>query len=63
MWFHGQGRWAEISEAQVEQIAEHMRAVHKQKQENGKIYNSHGIETADKFSWINAAEIIQNNLH
>ena len=63
MWFHGQGRWAEISEAQVEQIAEHMRAVHKQKQENGKIYNSHGIETADKFSWVNAAEIIQNNLH
>ena len=32
-----QGRWAEIAAPQVDQIVEHMRAVHKEKQETGKI--------------------------
>lgn len=58
IWFHGQGKWAELAEPQVDQLIEHMRAVHKEKQENGKIHNSSGIETADDFSWANTAETI-----
>lgn len=58
IWFHGQGRWAELAEAQIDQLVEHMRAVHKHKQENGKINNSSGIETADRFSWANTAQSI-----
>jgi glycosyltransferase involved in cell wall biosynthesis len=58
IWFHGQGQWAEISEPQIDQIAEHMREVHKLKQENGKIHNSSGVETADKFSWQSTAQNI-----
>ena len=58
IWFHGQGEWAELGDAQVDQLVEHMRAVHKSKQQNGKIHNSSGIETADKFSWANTASVI-----
>ena len=58
IWFHGQGQWAELAESQIDQLVEHMRAVHKHKQENGKINNSLGIETADRFSWANTAQSI-----
>lgn len=58
IWFHGQGEWAELGEAQVDQLVEHMRAVHKNKQQNPEIHNSSGTETADKFSWANTANAI-----
>ena len=58
IWFHGQGRWAEIAEPQVEQIVEHMRAVHKEKQETGKIRNAAGVQTATDFSWENTCNSI-----
>ena len=62
MWFHGQGSWAAINSPQVEQLVEHMRAVHKKKQETGKVYNEHGIETAKNFSWNFTADKILENL-
>ena len=58
IWFHGRGRWAEISEKQIDQIAEHMRDVHKEKTETGKISNSSGVSTADTFSWGDTAQKI-----
>lgn len=63
IWFHGQGQWAEIGDSQIDQMCEHMRAVHKEKQENGKIDNSSGVETADKFSWSGMADRILENIH
>ena len=58
MWFKGDGNWAKMGEDQVDQAVEHMRAVHKKKKEEGKIYNSQGVETAQKFSWENSADKI-----
>lgn len=55
VWFKGQGNWAKISDAQIDQAVEHMRAVHKTKRE-GNIVNYPGIDTAKKLSWENTAE-------
>ena len=62
IWFHGQGSWAAINPLQVEQLVEHMRAVHKKKQETGKIYNENGVETAKKFNWKKTADVILENI-
>lgn len=55
-WFHGTGQWANIGPAQEEQIIEHLRAIHKEKQEKGTLSNQAGLETAQEFSWLNAIQ-------
>lgn len=57
IWFTGQGRWARLGEEQVDQCVEHMRTIHRRKQE-GSIFNKHGVRTAKKFSWKNTASKI-----
>jgi glycosyltransferase involved in cell wall biosynthesis len=49
-WFHGQGSWANIGEAEMQQFADHMRAIY----EDWK-FNHAGVATAEAFSWTNAA--------
>ncbi len=63
IWFNGQGKWANISDPQMESIIEHMRSIHKTKQDNTKReVNTNGILTAEKFSWANTAQKILNEL-
>ena len=51
VWFNKEGQWAQLGEAQIDQLVHHMRFVHKNKQ-----LNVAGIETAKRFSWEAAAE-------
>jgi hypothetical protein len=62
IWFHGNGRWAKLGTRQIDQAVEHMRKVHKAKQEQGYIHNVAGIETASRFSWKNTAQKIVEGL-
>lgn len=57
-WFHGQGQWANIGEPQIDQLVEHMRAVHELKKSDSLNVNQVGIDTAKKFSWSNTAKAI-----
>lgn len=57
------GKWAKLEQNQFEQFVEHMRTVHKTKQESGVVANSAGIDTAKKFSWENTARIIYDITH
>lgn len=52
IWFDGKGgNWANLGEKQIDQIVEHMRAIHKQ-----RYINEFGFtETRNKFTWNNTA--------
>jgi glycosyltransferase involved in cell wall biosynthesis len=60
IWFNGQGQWAKFESAQMEQLVNSMRAIHKMKQSKLLTPNTAGIETAEKFSWANTAKAIVN---
>tara|TARA_B100000131_G_scaffold322226_1_gene375480 strand:- start:673 stop:1731 length:1059 start_codon:yes stop_codon:yes gene_type:complete len=55
-WFNGQGSWAHIGDAQKQQLIDHMKIIHTQKQSGVLSQNMDGIETAKKFSWKNSAK-------
>ena len=55
-WFNGQGSWAHIGDNQKQQLIDHMKIVHTQKQSGVLSQNMDGIETAKKFSWKNSAK-------
>ena len=57
-WFNNEGHWAYIGDSQIEQCVEHMRTVHKWKQDGKNMHSSGGVETAQKFCWENTAEKI-----
>jgi glycosyltransferase involved in cell wall biosynthesis len=50
--FVGQGNWAKIGNNQKDQIIEHMRYCYN----NRIITNAYGVETAQKYSWLNSAQ-------
>jgi len=55
-WFNGQcGSWGRLEDKQISDIADAMRGVHEQKKKESLPVNSHGIKTANHFSWKNAA--------
>jgi hypothetical protein len=56
VWFHGDGEWAALGEAQEDALVEHMREVHRLKQTGQLSRNDAGIETAKRFSWRNTAD-------
>lgn len=58
VWFKGQGEWAAMAEPQIEQLVEHMRAIHR----GEKKLNRAGIETAERFTWANTAARIKEIL-
>lgn len=58
IWFHGQGEWADLGERQQDQIINHMKQMHKLKQNSELELNLAGIETAIKFSWENTVKEI-----
>lgn len=57
-WFHGEGKWAKLDQAQFDQTIEHMRFVYN----NNIRTNPNGLETAKKFTWNNTASIIHSIL-
>lgn len=59
IWFHGSGTWAEID---IDELVDHMRTLHKRKQENGFIINNEGIKTAKEFTWVNTAKTIERHI-
>lgn len=61
-WFFGQGNWAKIGNAQIEQFIEYVRHVHSLKQTNMLTVNMAGIKTANNFSWNNTAKRILENV-
>lgn len=58
IWFHRQGSWAKIDEPQKDQLINHMRNLHKQKQEGNLGINNKGIETGLKYTWANSAKTL-----
>ena len=63
VWFHGQGMWASIKDAQMEDIKNHMRDIHSSKQRGELNQNSDGIHTAQLLSWENAAKKFADGLN
>lgn len=57
-WFHGQGRWAELGDSQVDQLVEHLRAVHRLKQDGKLRPNAAARDTLAAFSWDRTADCV-----
>jgi glycosyltransferase involved in cell wall biosynthesis len=62
-WFFGQGQWAALGERQLDQAIEHLRAVHRTRQEGRLGVNQAGIETAKRFTWDSCATRILDVVH
>jgi glycosyltransferase involved in cell wall biosynthesis len=62
VWFKGQGNWASIQNNQIDQIIEHMRNIHQQKQSGELKLNQAGLDTANFYTWNNAAQKIINTI-
>ncbi len=53
-WFFGHGQWASLGDSQIDQTVEHMRSVHRTKQESGMLSpNQRGIDSMSRFTWEN----------
>jgi len=63
-WFQAKHNeeWYSIGEYQIDQMVEHMRKVHQNKQESCSMFNRDGIETAKQFTWNSATEKLTNFL-
>jgi glycosyltransferase involved in cell wall biosynthesis len=61
-WFHGDGQWAELGDAQVEQLIEHLRAVHRLKRSGQLRPNAAGRDTMARFTWEATVRCIADGL-
>jgi glycosyltransferase involved in cell wall biosynthesis len=52
------GQWAELGEAQIEQLVEHMRRIHRLKCDGKLGPNTAGIQSMNRFTWDNTASEI-----
>jgi glycosyltransferase involved in cell wall biosynthesis len=52
----GGGRWAELGDAQLEVLIDHMRFFHNQKQQGMPMRNEHGVATATQLTWKRSAD-------
>jgi glycosyltransferase involved in cell wall biosynthesis len=57
-WNFGQGQWAEFGDAQVTQLVEHLRAVHRLKQSGQLRPNTAARDTLARFTWANTVGCI-----
>jgi len=57
-WFHGQGQWAELGDPQIEQLVEHLRAVHRLKQAGQLRPNTAARDAMARFTWDNTVDCI-----
>lgn len=60
IWFSGQGQWAAFEEPQLDQLVEHLRAVHKKKQAGQLQCNNNGVATARSLTWDRTAQEIMS---
>ena len=56
IWFHNNGYWAHLGQNQEDQYVEHLRNLHKNKQEKNIRLNQAGIETGRKYTWEYSAK-------
>ncbi len=61
-WFFGQGDWARLGFVQTERLIDHMRDVHRRKQEGRLGVNTAGVETMKGLTWENTAKRIVQEL-
>jgi glycosyltransferase involved in cell wall biosynthesis len=61
-WFHGQGQWADLGDAQVEQLVAHLREVHRLKQSGALEPNTAGRDTMAGYTWDATARAIVDAL-
>lgn len=63
-WFLGRdfpgepGHWAKIGQSQKDQLINHMREIHRRKQEGTLGINNEGLATSQTFSWKHSAETL-----
>lgn len=58
-WFTSNcGSWMKFGQEQEDQLVEHMRTIHRKKQNGELELNTSGIDTAKEFSWNNSADKI-----
>jgi glycosyltransferase involved in cell wall biosynthesis len=50
-WFHGQGQWAALGLRQLDQLVEHLRAIHRQKQTGKLGVNQAGLDALARIPW------------
>ena len=63
-WFLGKGgQWAKIGAKEITHFAEAMRKVHEDKKNGRLTLNQHGVETANKYSWKNAALKMKSKIY
>jgi glycosyltransferase involved in cell wall biosynthesis len=64
VWFLGnKGSWPKINDSNKEEFIQHMRDIHELKKSNQLPINSHGISTAQKFTWANAAKKVMEQIN
>jgi glycosyltransferase involved in cell wall biosynthesis len=59
VFFDGFGKWADLSYNQIEQLVDHMRFVYT----NNIKTNTTGVDTCQKYTWKNTANIIHDSLY
>jgi glycosyltransferase involved in cell wall biosynthesis len=62
VWFHGQGAWARLGPRQFDQLVEHMRSIHRQKQDGSLGVNVAGAQTAQGLTWAATVRQIVSSL-
>ena len=60
VFFNGQGNWAKLNADHVDQLINHMRSVHQQKQNKQLLSNKKGVLIGQKHSWENVASSLIN---
>jgi glycosyltransferase involved in cell wall biosynthesis len=58
IWSGKPGRWARFGEKQEEQLIEHLRSIHRRKQEGSLKVNQAGVDSMKKFTWENTVKKI-----
>ena len=61
-FFVGQGMWHKFGNEQLDQLVNHMKGIHKKKQNGELKLNIDGINCAKKFGWENCVKNILKEL-
>lgn len=60
IWFHNQGRWANLGQSQYDQIIYYLREAHKSVQTNGHQNNQTVSDSVSHLTWEHAAKQLYN---
>lgn len=61
-FFGGFGSWRSITDNEIDQMVEHMRAIHKLHQESKLHMNAKGVDSVKKFTWPSVTNILDKTL-